>query len=57
MIKHLDKLFIDIMNTFANLLYYDDKPLELKRFKRWQAWTLFLFMALMVWLISMQNKF
>jgi len=45
------------MNTFANLLYYDDKPLELKRFKRWQAWTLFLFMALMVWLISMQNKF
>ena len=55
MIKQLDKLFMDVMNVLADLIYPDDKPAELKRLKRWQAWTLFLFLALMIWLISIQN--
>ena len=55
MIKKLDKLFMDVMNLLADLIYPDNKPAELKRLKRWQAWTLFLFLAVMIWLISMQN--
>jgi len=43
------------MNVLADLIYPDNKPAELKRLKRWQAWTLFLFLAVMIWLISMQN--
>ncbi len=55
MIKQLDKLFMDLMNVLADLIYPDNKPAELKRLKRWQAWTLFLFLAVMIWLVSMQN--
>jgi|TARA_B100000315_G_scaffold86881_1_gene79694 hypothetical protein len=55
MIKQLDKLFMDVINFLADLIYPDKKPAELKRLKRWQAWTLFLFLALMIWLISIQN--
>ena len=55
MIKQLDKLFMDVMNVLADLIYPDNKPAELKRLKRWQAWTLFLFLAVMIWLVSMQN--
>jgi len=55
MIKQLDKLFMDVMNVLADLIYPDDKPDKLKRLKRWQAWTLFLFLAVMIWLVSMQN--
>ena len=53
MIKQLDKLFMDVMNVLADLIYPDDKPAELKRLKRWQAWTLFLFMSLIFRLITM----
>ena len=55
MIKQLDKLFMDVMNLIADLIYPDDKPAELKRLKRWQACTLFLFLVLVAWLVSMQN--
>jgi len=55
MIKQLDKLFMAVMNVLADLIYPDNKPAELKRLKRWQAWTLFLFLAVMIWLVSMQN--
>lgn len=57
MIKQLDKLFMNVMNVLADLIYPDDRPAHLKRLKRWQAWTLFIFLAVMIWLITMQNKF
>ena len=45
LIKQLDKLVIGVMNVLADLIYPDKRQADLKR---WQAWMLFLFLAVMI---------
>ena len=45
LIKQPDKLVIGVMNVLADLIYPDKRQADLKR---WQAWRLFLFLAVMI---------
>jgi len=53
-INHLNNLFIDLMTGLVDLVYPDpDKKGQ--HIKRWQAWLFLLFLAVIIWLVSMQD--